>query len=209
MPTLERWHRTFERLGVEPAPDEAFEALLAHYSEPHRHYHSLAHLEECFAQLDAASTAPERSGELEFALFAHDVIYDTRAADNEARSADWAADVLREAGVGADAIGRVRQLVLATQHAGEARTPDEQLLLDIDLSILGQPAERFDRYEEEVRAEYEWVPEEGFRVARANILQHFLDRARLYETDEFFERYEAAAGENLSRSLAALATQGS
>ena len=36
-----------------------------------------------------------------------------------------------------DEIARVRNMILATAHAAKAETPDEALLLDIDLSILG------------------------------------------------------------------------
>jgi len=50
---------------------------------------------------------------------------------------------------------------------------DAPLLVDVDLSILGQPKARFDEYERQIRAEYGWVPEKIFGTKRAEILQRF------------------------------------
>ena len=49
-------------------------------------------------------------------------------------------------------------------------SPDAQLLVDIDLSILGSPAERFERYDQDVRKEYAWVPGFRYQEARAQVL---------------------------------------
>ena len=75
------------------------------------------------------------------------------------------------------------------------------LLVDVDLSILGQPDERFREYEAQIRREYEWVPEEIFAAKRAEILQGFLARERIYTTDSFFGRFESEARTNLRNSL--------
>jgi hypothetical protein len=47
----------------------------------------------------------------------------------------------------------VHQLIMATCHAALPTTPDQALLVDIDLSILGADSERFDEYEVQVRQE--------------------------------------------------------
>ena len=38
-------------------------------------------------------------------------------------------------------------------------THDAQLLVDIDLAILGASKSRYDQYEKQVRFEYQWVDE--------------------------------------------------
>ena len=40
------------------------------------------------------------------------------------------------------------------------------MLIDIDLSILGAPPARFAEYEQQIRAEYAWVPGILFRPKR-------------------------------------------
>ena len=77
-------------------------------------------------------------------------------------------------------------------------------ILDADLSILGSTPERYQEYTEEVRREYEHVPDAFFRGARAAILDHFLARPRLYASDAFYARFERQARENMARELSGL-----
>jgi predicted metal-dependent HD superfamily phosphohydrolase len=42
------------------ADDHRYQTLIAGYSEPHRHYHTLQHLDECFANLDDAHDLAQR-----------------------------------------------------------------------------------------------------------------------------------------------------
>jgi predicted metal-dependent HD superfamily phosphohydrolase len=79
MPARERWERSWSALGVRPADPSLFDELCARYAEPHRAYHTMRHLDECFSLLDGAQTRPARPGHLEIALWFHDAVYDTRA----------------------------------------------------------------------------------------------------------------------------------
>jgi predicted metal-dependent HD superfamily phosphohydrolase len=79
--------------------------------------------------------------------------------------------------------------------------PGPRTLIDVDLAILGAPAERFDEYEQQVRAEYSWVPGVLFKRKRREILEGFLRRPTVYSTEHFRGRYEVAARANLSRSI--------
>ena len=81
---------------------------------------------------------------------------------------------------------------------------DPQSLVDIDLSILGGDAERFDEYEVQVRQEYAWVPGRVFRRKRREILEGLLTRPSIYGTSWFQQRFEASARSNLQRSIARL-----
>ncbi len=197
------WKDAWRCLGLSQPPS-VLEALLVCYAEPQRAYHTLDHIRECFEHLDAAPVTADRPSELALALWFHDAIYDTRASDNEEQSAEWARAVLVRASAPQGVADRVHALVLVTKHNVEAATDDERLLLDLDLSILGAPEERFDEYEEQIRFEYSWVPEEDFRKARARILRQFIARLRLYQTCYFQNQLEARARENLARSLVKL-----
>jgi predicted metal-dependent HD superfamily phosphohydrolase len=201
MPDLERWRATWKGLGVEAADDELYRALIARYSEPHRKYHTVRHLDECFARLDEARASAGHPYEIELALWFHDAVYDVRGQDNEEQSASWARAAAGRAGL-SEAVGeRLSQLILATKHDAEPPSPDAALLVDVDLAILGTAPERFDEYERQIRDEYSWVPGFVFRRKRREILQGFLARPRLYSTSHFRDRYEAPARANLTRSI--------
>jgi predicted metal-dependent HD superfamily phosphohydrolase len=199
----ERWSVAWRQLGARP-PEGLLAALVERYSEPHRFYHTLRHLDECFIALAPAAHLARHLGEVELALWFHDAVYDTRAADNEERSARWAEDELLAAGAGRDVASRVRGLVLSTKHEALPDEGDARLLVDVDLSVLGAPEERFAEYERQVRQEYAWVPDAPFRRARARVLESFLQRSSIYGTAWFAERLEARARENSRRSLRAL-----
>lgn len=199
---LQSWRRLWGELGATDINGGLLNQLLAAYSEPHRRYHTLLHLRECLAHYDAASTLARRPVEVELALWFHDAVYDPRRDDNEARSAQWARDSVMAAGCAPEIAGRVAALVLATAHHTHAGDdPDTQLLLDIDLSILGTAPARFDAYEQEVRAEYAHVDDQAFQTGRTAVVESFLRRPRIYATPVFHDALDAPARANLQRSL--------
>jgi len=203
----ERWGATWRALGAAP-PQGLFEEVIGRYAEGQRHYHTQRHLEECFEVLDAVRADPERPAEIELALWFHDAVYDTRRHDNERRSAEWARSVADGAGLDAAVGERVAALIMATRHEATPAGADAGVLVDVDLSILGAEAQRFDEYERDVRAEYDWVPEVVFRRERRKILEQILGRERIYSTQRMRESHEARARANLTRSLAEASTPG-
>jgi predicted metal-dependent HD superfamily phosphohydrolase len=166
MTEQEYWSETWSRLAA-AAPEALLAEIVARYSEPHRFYHTLQHLRECFSVLEPASHLAKRLAEVQLALWFHDAVYDTRAQDNEERSAHWAEESLVAGGAGSDVAARVRELVLATKHHAVPEEEDAKLLVDVDLSILGAAEPRFAEYEKQVRQEYGWVAEDAFRQGRA------------------------------------------
>jgi len=202
----ERWRAAWLALDANP-PDGLLAEVVLRYREAGRHYHTLQHLGECFAMLDGARHLAERPAEIELALWFHDAVYDTRAHDNEGTSAAWAERSLIAGGVSRVVGRRVSELVLATRHDAIPGDDDTRLLVDIDLSILGAAPPRFDEYEQQVRQEYAWVPDDAFRIGRARVLSAFLERATIYNTPWFIERLEHQAQENVSRSLRALGAE--
>ena len=199
------WQAMWQALAPK-APDPALlEQLTDRYAEAHRHYHTLQHLDACLRHLAAHRSLAQRPNEVALALWFHDAIYDIGAAVNERRSAAWAQAALHEHGGAFDAAQRVFALVMVTRHDQAPRSPDQQLLLDVDLAILGAPAAVFDAYERQIVREYQAVPPAAFRSNRRRILQGFLDRPRIYHTAVFHDMREAQARDNLSRSIEALA----
>nr|WP_283254299.1 N-methyl-D-aspartate receptor NMDAR2C subunit [Ramlibacter paludis] len=191
-------------MGATVANGGLMNQLLAAYSEPHRHYHTLQHLRECLAQYEAASMLARRPAEVELALWFHDAEYDPQRRDNEERSAEWARASVLAAGCAPEVAQRVADLVLATRtHTVAGDDVDAALLLDIDLAILAAAPGRFAEYERQIRLEYAHVPDDAFRTGRANVLRGFLQRERIYRTEPFHAALEARARANLAASLAA------
>lgn len=154
MLTARRWLALWQQLGVARHADGAladtFVELTARYAESHRYYHTAQHIAECLAHFDSAQCLCEHAPEVELALWFHDAIYDPRAKNNELQSAEWAVRVMRDAGLASDVQSRVHALIMATAHNVLAQTQDAQVLVDIDLSILGADTARFDEYENQV-----------------------------------------------------------
>jgi predicted metal-dependent HD superfamily phosphohydrolase len=199
---LANWNGAWHALGVAPPGNALCDELQRRYAEPQRRYHTMQHLGECLAWFEREKALAEHPGEVALALWFHDAIYDVHAHDNEARSADWARQALLEAGAAADAAERVHALVMATRHDAVPQGRDAELLIDIDLSILGAERARFDEYERQVQAEYAFVPDEVRLPRRRAILQRFLDRDAIYATPRMHAQLEARARANLQRSIA-------
>ncbi|MDR1968482.1 MAG: N-methyl-D-aspartate receptor NMDAR2C subunit [Burkholderiaceae bacterium] len=195
------WNRAWASLGLRPS-DGLFDNLIQAYSEPHRHYHTGQHLEECIAHLEAAHELAHQLGEVEIALWFHDSIYEPQAKNNELRSAEWAVASLRQANASTTVQERVRDLVMATCHEAVPNEPDHQLLVDIDLAILGSLPTRFAEYDQQVKSEYSWVPNLLYSMKRKEILKGFLARQNIYSTSYFRQRYESQARENLRMAVA-------
>lgn len=200
------WHRLAASFGGDPATVYApFDALVTAYQEPHRHYHTLEHIADVLRVVPRLLPADADPRPTLLAVWFHDAVYDPRVADNEARSADLAGQLLPGVGVPADVVGEVRRLVLATAHADDA--PDDPAfiaLVDADLAILGASPVRYQRYAAAIRAEYLHVPDADYRAGRARVLLRFLDRPAIYRHPLMRAEGEAAARANMAAEVAGL-----
>ena len=196
--------------AVEQLPVAVVEDLRERYSEAVRAYHNWSHVEALLTLQAETSDQLRDADAVLWAILFHDAIYDPRAGDNEERSAQLL-ETRAEGLLPPATLGRAAALVRATaRHMppdadDAALRSDAALFLDMDLSILAASADRFDRYEAEIRHEYAHVPDADFRTGRAGILRNFLARSRLFQSDWGFSRFEQAARVNLRRSLDQLA----
>lgn len=195
------WQRMWQGLGARGDARAAQADLVSRWSEPQRHYHTLQHLRECLATFSGVIALAQRPAEVEAALWFHDAVYNLRESGNEEKSAELAARVLSAAGVDAAAIERIAAMVLATKHDVLPGTLDEQLVVDIDLAILGAAPARFDEYDRQVVDEYGFVPRSIFCRKRREILASLAARPRLYATVHFHAALDAPARANLARAI--------
>ncbi len=193
-----------------PLPAAAEAALRAAYARPPRAYHSAAHVDEVVGEYErvAAADGWDQPGEVYWAILCHDAIYVAGQRDNEARSAGLARQLagahLRGVGLELD---RVEALILLTaRHGGldgGALDRDAARFVDCDMAILGAPPTRFDAYDAAIALEFAHVPAAAYRAGRGRFLAALLAAPRIYCSDGFHARLDAAARANLRRALAA------
>jgi predicted metal-dependent HD superfamily phosphohydrolase len=202
------WCGLWERLRAKTEGQPVYGDLVTRYSSAGRAYHTLTHIEECLCELGCMPEIMANRDAIEFAIWFHDAVYVSTRTDNEEQSADLARVVACSAGILKPFDDLVASLIMTTKHAVIPADSDQQILVDIDLAILGQPRPRFDEYEQQIRAEYSWAPSDAFAKGRSAILSSFLGRSRIFSTDFFYRKYEKAARENLARSIAHLRATG-
>ncbi len=177
------------------------EALIAAYDEPQRRYHGLGHVLWLLEEEERrAALIADRALVLN-AIWFHDAVYDPRAPDNEERSADWALRAIPDAALAA----RVARLILKTKaHGAGQASADEALFLDMDIAILGAPAETYRRYADDIRAEYGHVPDAAFAAGRGAFLNGLAAQTRLFRTDLYEGELAVLARANIAWELARL-----
>jgi predicted metal-dependent HD superfamily phosphohydrolase len=183
--------------------------LATRYAEPHRRYHTTAHVQAVLRDVAFLAgelrLAAEERAVLTIAAAAHDVVYDGRPGDDERRSASWARDWLTRAGVAEVHVARAEELVLATiTHSASPDDLAAWALLDADLAILGADPPGYDRYRAAVRDEYAALDEAAWRTGRAAVMADLLARDPLYRTRPARQRWEAKAKANIARELDSL-----
>jgi predicted metal-dependent HD superfamily phosphohydrolase len=181
-------------------------ALEAAYAEPHRAYHTLAHVAHVLAELEAVAVT---DAAVAWAAWFHDVVNVPARRDNEARSAARAVRALEALGL-ARLAPRVAALVLATRdHVAAPGDEDALRLLDADLAVLGAEPEAYRAYADAIAREHRAIPGFLYRRGRRRFLTAILARPAIFRTVPFHDRYERRARENLAGELAPLTSPAS
>lgn len=182
-----------------------YDALIKAYAEKHRAYHTFDHIAACLRHFDAVKDQIDHPLEVELALWFHDAIYKPFSSSNEKDSAIWAQEFFElNAYEDDEVVDRIFDLIMVTEHSGATKTRDEELMIDIDLSILGTAPEIYDQFEKNVRFEYKRVPGFMFRKKRKEILAEFLERDRIYHDPYFYDKLEEQARINLASAIKTL-----
>ncbi len=180
--------------------------LQARYQEPHRAYHNWTHIEALLTHFQTLKSGFVNEECVLWALYWHDAVYDPRRSDNEVKSAE----LFQQDASGQLALEFVKDVVTIIESTIDHRVPDEAnaslrsdiaLFLDLDLSILGAPKEKFDLYEDQIRQEFAHVPDDAYRVGRRQVLSGFAKRKHVFMTDVGRFHWESPARDNLARSL--------
>ena len=196
------WKKLCSRYSADVAlVAQLWEELEQAYTSKGHHYHTLVHLAYMLELAKKYGKKGERYNLLLFAIFYHDIVYSATQSDNEEKSAAIAGKRLAGLGLAPVDVAFVKEMILATKAHQQQSDDSINLLLDLDLAILGAHEERYDAYSQAVRQEYSLYPDLIYKPGRTKVLQHFLNQPSIYKTSLFKQNFEAQARQNLQREL--------
>jgi len=201
---IDKWKLLWEEIGAKGNYRRAYSKVVEMYSQPHRFYHNMVHVVHALRDFEDVKNLSDNPEWLKLSLWLHDVVYDSKTTGHEEKSAEFAHQILKDAGIKNDSIELVKQLIMATKLEGTPSNNDAKLIADIDIANFGKSFETFIAHGDFIRDEYDFVPEHDFKKARAQILESFLKRENIYYTEFFRQRYENHARENLERAIDSL-----
>ena len=195
-------------IGYRKNIKEIYDVLLARYSEPHRHYHTWAHIEAGLKLIYMPEVRPRMKNPhwVAIAYFFHDVIYVPGAKDNEEKSAALCLKVLSEGDVDSSIINEIYLLIRCTDHltSMQNHSVERQVITDVDLAPLGYVPEEFDETCQKIRLEYKKFPDDQYAAGRKEFFQALLDRQTIFCMSYFQNHLEAQARANLKREISRL-----
>ena len=180
--------------------------VLTQYRQPDPAYHTLSHALRVLADVKKFSHwwGVDDYGAVQLAALLHDVVYDTRSAENEAKSAEFTVWWGQALGIAPIVYTQAAEIIRATQSHAPSDSADTRPVLDADLLILAAPPEWYETYRRSIRREYGWVPEPDWNTGRRRVLEGFLERDQIYQTAKLSAALEAPARANLQRELSCL-----
>ena len=196
-----KWRDLAQVLSLPAALSDAIlTELQAGYGETGRHYHTDRHI---VSLLNQAAGLDFQDAEIaQLAIFFHDLVYDPLRNDNERRSAEIMIHRLLDH-VPVDRLNHAAAIIEATANHQPTGNRDTDLVLDLDMGILGQPWPIYETYARDVMAEY--LPHTGEAAWRKGRVSLFIDptlaRGKIFITEPF-KPFDDLAMENLRREKA-------
>ena len=182
----------------------AYNDLVARYTESHRKYHSLTHLEDFLLKANNHQERFDDFAIIRFAIWYHDAVYVPWRFDNEMQSKKLADKWLSKTKLSLVDQGKIGALILATQSHDvdpAAADIDTLLFLDLDMSILGSEPEQYASYVHRVRAEFGMIPKPVFDLNRKKFLKKLLSKTRIFLSTDGHDLYEEQARRNITDEL--------
>lgn len=198
----------------------ALDRIFTAYTEPTRHYHTLNHISDMLIQfrrfLDVQHMDPRSVQALTWAIFYHDIVYDSTnpPGSNERQSSNLMQEDMADAGVEqAVLMIGVHAVISTIDHYPKNYNPsatgpnlplgsyESNVMVDLDLAALGYDWKTYKAASENVRREFSHLSDGQWLKGRATFLNSFLERETIYHTAWGQARFEKQARKNLKREL--------
>lgn len=172
------------------------------YSSESRYYHNLIHINNMISELKNVISEVKEPDALLFSIYYHDIIYSTSNSNNEHRSAMLFEKRIEQTDF--QYIDKCKEQIELTKEHKRSEDNDTNILLDLDLTILGKSRIEYLVYCQNIRKEYNMFSDLEYRTGRKKVLVRILDLSSIYKTDHFSTKYEENARINLTYELNSL-----
>lgn len=193
-------------------PDKAdtwFSFIVSKYSEKHRYYHNLTHIQTLLQYTNQYASQLKNIQAVKWAVWFHDIIYDPQSKENEVKSNEvWLSFAQETENIDKTTLNLVQSMIVGSTTHSLENLPKSILLendqdilyfFDFDLSILSSEPEEYQNYAEAIRKEYAYAPDELYKQGRIIVLERFLSR-KIYHSP-VFSLLEAKAKNNIQSEL--------
>jgi len=178
---------------------ECWDEIEKNYSSKSRYYHNLEHLENMLSELKKVESQIKDLDTLLFSIFYHDIIYKSTKSDNEHQSA-----LIFRKRISKTSFKNLKKCIAQIESTKEHKLStdnDTNILLDLDLSVLGKSSGEYKKYTKNIRKEYQIYPDFMYRKGRKKVLKNILELESIYKTDFFKKEFENQAKDNLNLEL--------
>ena len=203
----------FEKVAKKYAPQscdlqEWFSIIEKIYSSRLRGYHDFNHIYYLVKLWDSYKDKIGKRDEIFFSIIYHDIVYRPVKSNNEEASANRFKRDAKNLGLtlSKKQIDYIYDAIVATKHNDSVKhlyenDNDIKYFLDFDLYVLSAEQSAYDKYREGVRKEYKIYPDFMYKPGRKKVLESFLQRERIYLTDDIKEKREEFARKNLQNEI--------
>lgn len=171
--------------------EEVYENIVKRWNEPHRFYHNIDHLNflvDTFRQMyDNSEITAEEMSTLILVAFFHDVIYDPKRDDNEAKSVDYFRKSCEDGSMKTGFADQVMNMILDTSYRIEPKDKLSKIFWKADNSVLGLPVNKLIEVEHKIFQEFQFAPYDKYRKGRIEFLESSLGMMGKKEDDNLKE----------------------
>jgi len=186
-----------------------WDVVSGRYAEPHRHYHTMAHITH---MLNLAQEHRMRLRDFPLvclAIIFHDIVYNPQAGDNEEQSAELFRRFSKDVKLQEERAQKGYDWIVATKtHSTIAHTSvsnpgtlDIHYLLDFDMSCIGFSLGDYLSQGSEIRREYCHLSDEEWTKGRIKFLGSLQKIPFIFATAIFRESHESQAETNIQYDL--------
>jgi len=175
-----------------------YQTLELYYTNK-RFYHTLNHIKILLDSLHDFHITEVEKIKLELAIWFHDIIYNSKAKNNEEESINEFTKFAIYVGLNFDLNLEINDIIFATRHKDTAQTRLQKIMCDVDLKEFA-----FDNYiknSNNIKKEFSHLTDKEWIKGRSDFLKTFINKEFIYYTDEYRDALEDTARINLKKEL--------
>ena len=200
---FDKLKNSINKLGGSEDRFKKYNTIIQRYSETWRYYHTLFHLKDVFENIDfiisKMDLAKKDVAVIYLAAAYHDIFYDPYSKINEKRSIQIMKQELSKCEIDNKYISLIGSMILDTAYGSNRLGGTlSDILSDADLSIFASDKDKFNEYENNIRLEYNHIPDDKYVLARQDVMNMFLVND-IYHTQIAYDAWHDNALDNLKK----------